>query len=976
MFYLIFNWGCKRDLTKSLKVYLLDKGMDRNTFKSIFNADFRRNIDENPSGDEFDVSLLYVCIQNVCEKVASKRDPAWKTGDDNTLESVCTFIKNFRNILTHHPKVEDDIKMNDLRAEFQGKLKKAIELAGKLYSRSSSDIDDEVAAMNDNIDKIMKAPLTSEDEKYLTALDDFRRCRKNPFKENAALELVSKYESMSRVDPASFITGKERLPVKNVFTRLEVIQEQEKISKEKSVDYEALLTITADGDKPVVTVVEGDAGAGKTTLSKLVLDDWSSLKTHGESFTFQGLDTYDLVLYAEGRNKIVDSFLDLLKCLMPNVCNELTDDDLLYFVHSMSILLIVDGLDELNTASRKFIDDVFDKHIPMCDGKLRLVITTRPNMLKDLPSLFRKQTKVHTRLRGIAREKREEFVQKLHDEMIREGQSEQSTQDLVDYLKQSHTRLGEHYRLPLNLTLLTYLWAYDPARVNAVTTGTGLYIALHELVQERLTERLKHLLGVVKDFSEEREEFLHELYQVCLETLSAGNIQLSSESKEKLEVKCKNLKLSLHEMCAPFLVLEREWTPYGYKFDFFVPHKSIMEFYAAFRIFYLIDKEEVIDSEEVGKLNLLNVSQEKKEEILQILMKDNERRPKKLIDIMSRLLKDFKKERLSDYQNMFLHLGGLLAQKKSHVLEQYAEDLVELLLQSRLKETQWLDLVVETKCVNSVADLVAPQIKKQLLVRDGHTGAALKMFTRLDIRTPVQIILENEVHTIPLLDQLLEDVSRRSCDVELLLKHQWKHSQYGSSDSLVQKLTEGAKKPTCRLSRFWGYLETFTVLPSTVTSLRFSIVDTDHANAICAEFTKLTRWLSIETLGVHIMRGVSPGSLKPLPMVKPVKKECGSLWISDVEDVEWACQVAVALLPNEGRYRSIMLPRSKLSLETCRKLLLSLKKKGVKVLNRGSIYISSDTITESEMYDIRQEAREMLDAENCEVLSCGESTMW
>lgn len=51
--------------------------------------------------------------------------------------------------------------------------------------------------------------------------------------------------------------------------------------------------------KNLVIILQGDAGAGKTTLTKLILSDWA-----GEKTIFKGLCDYDLVLLAEGKNKL------------------------------------------------------------------------------------------------------------------------------------------------------------------------------------------------------------------------------------------------------------------------------------------------------------------------------------------------------------------------------------------------------------------------------------------------------------------------------------------------------------------------------------------------------------------------------------------------------------------------------------------------------------------------------------------------
>ncbi|MPC30360.1 hypothetical protein E2C01_023622 [Portunus trituberculatus] len=66
---------------------------------------------------------------------------------------------------------------------------------------------------------------------------------------------------------------------------------------------------------------------------------------------------------------------------------------------------------------------------------------------------------------GIADNRKEEFVRRYHEEMWKHGRSKQDTEDLINYIKNSESHLKSHYRLPLNLVLLTWLWADDPREV-------------------------------------------------------------------------------------------------------------------------------------------------------------------------------------------------------------------------------------------------------------------------------------------------------------------------------------------------------------------------------------------------------------------------------------------------------------------------------------------------------------------------------
>nr|XP_045622407.1 uncharacterized protein LOC123772995 isoform X1 [Procambarus clarkii] len=975
--YCVFLWGCKRDLTKPLSVHLKASGMRPQDFKNAFrDKTMREKIENNPSGNEFDITLLYACIENTCANLAPKGAPEWE--DHTKLEYICRSIKNLRNKYVHSPPIiADDDTMNSKLMELQDLILKALRLGGNKYQRPPSEINNKIQLMQDNIEKIMITSLEVVSiQQYQKEIKQLRDNLKKKVLDEGRCELFSKYKNITKIDPSSFISGRERLQVSKVFTRLQVTRSQ---VNGEDVDYDSLLDLTTeDGSKPIITVVEGEAGAGKTTLAKLILDKWMSQNASGDTSIFQGLQTYDLVLYAEARNQSISNFLSLLRVLMSQASYYLYDDDLLKSVLNLNVLLIIDGLDELNTASERLIKDISDEHIPRSNGKLHLLITTRPNMLPDLPTLLPNQPTVHTRLKGITQENRVEFVLKLHNEMITENLSNQDTQELVDFMKQSESRLGEHFRLPLNLTLLTYLWASDPQQVNSLTTATGLYIALQEMIKSRLLKRLKTHIGVAthptSGLENLCEEFLKCLYNVCLETHSHGHMQLSRDSINMLKIKCMELGLPFDDMCSAFLTAESEWTAQGYKIDLVVPHKSIMEFYAAYGI--MLDIIQINHQESMQKVIQEFCQKQNISQVIQVqILEDKNEESKSLRDIVKARGTNLDSVKVSDYQKVFLHLSGLLAHKHPDLLHTYGKQLVMILKKAKMKDAQWLDLVVETRCDDNMAALIAKEINKQLVVHDGQTEAALKMFAHMKPNIPVQVVLENDVRYTPQLDELLDKLSGRKCYVEFFLKHQWKHSQYGTSDSLLQRLTSGTGCERCRVSRFTGNLHSLEVLPDTIDNLRITLTSNDHATVICSELATLIEKQTIDCFGVHVMAGVSPESLIPLPVIKAENGECGTLWMSDVRDdkVDQACQVIRALLPPGGQYRSVMFPRSNISEAKCKELLVKLSEAGVRLRDKGILRLSSPALNNDQLDHLKKLAQEIL---GCVFYCCDESSMW
>ncbi|MPC44637.1 hypothetical protein E2C01_038314 [Portunus trituberculatus] len=223
-------------------------------------------------------------------------------------------------------------------------------------------------------------------------------------------------------------------------------------------------------------------------------------------------------------------------------------------------------------------------------------------------------------------------------------------------------------------------------------------------------------------------------------------------------------------------------------------------------------------------LKKLTVPEEGRKEIFTIIDKYCDKDTKSLKRLCQKLLKTHKD--LTKYDNMFLYLTGLLTHQGSSKLQEYSADLMKE-MERRVPGNQSIEIC------------------------DGHTGAAMVLFKYLDVNTPVKIILENEVSYVPYLDDMLHELSKRKCEVELSLRHQWKHEQCGFSDN--------------------------------------------HLNCLYMERKKTKR--------IHVMPDVQPDNLPELSFLSAKSKDVkhATLFVSKVGS-NWIrmCNVIRALLPVDG----------------------------------------------------------------------------
>lgn len=938
----VFQKGCPKFGHETVEQYLKRNEMTNEDYKRMFDKEMREKIENDASGKTFDVTLLHAVIRNTCIKVADPKESAkWsRTGDK--LENYCSRIKHERNLIAHGLEFENEEAMIQKLESLCDMLKKGYELAGIRYSVTSSIIKDEVKIMMDNIEKINVATILPVDaSKYQEEIRKLREHLEDYMRKSGVAELKEKIKGQTKVDPASFISGKEALKVRAIFTNLEVVMEDKALKHDNQthIDYKSVLEQkTKKGEMPSIIVIEGEAGAGKSTFAKLILAEWAEMSPTSHA-QIRNLETYEIVLYAECKNKFVTNFADLLNLLIPCASYSMSNEDIVRSVLALRVLLILDGMDELNKTSKELVEEIVMDKMPRSTGVFHLLLTTRPQALKEVFILCKKSEWIHMRILGVTPEQRPDFVHKLHEEMKKEHMSTQDTQKLVDYVRKSEARLGEHFRLPLNLTLLTYLWAESPKDVNSVTTATHLFLRILQLIECRVVSRIfENHHGDMDEITDQVREYMEVLFEKCFEEIISKSLQLSESSEQTLKGKCKDLKLSYKDMSAAFMNVTREWSASaGYVLHLTAPHKSIMEFFAAKWI------HSCLKGVGAKKKNLKSV------------------------------LEDLEcgQSSLPMYQNVLLHLCGLLNEDGNSTLDQHAEELVQLLFVAGTTEQQWLDIIAESECNENVVKHIAPMIKKTLIVRDGHTGAAASIFSHLPESTPVKVILNCEITYIPHLKDFLEKLAKRRCMAELHFRHQWKNMQCGNSSSLLQDLSESK----CEIECFTGNLDDLANLPNAIQKLKIALHSDTQAEKICNEIEDVVKEFELIYLGVHVIKGVSPMSLRPLPIIDVPKKETGAIWVSGVSDadVDWAVTVAEVLQPPLGKFYSLRFPRSSLTLDGCKELIDKLSQHNIEIRPNGRLYVTMASISAPEVVKLRHCAKSKL---NCEFDCIDDAVIW
>ncbi|KAK3869582.1 hypothetical protein Pcinc_025106 [Petrolisthes cinctipes] len=915
---IVLKWGTPgKDLKEDFITYV--KRLDPSTSKTNYVLEDKKRhpkldktqkekVKNYNSSEKFDISLLLNVIKLCCINMARLNDTAWFS-DGDELENLLYQIKMARNNAMHESleitKTEFEEKTKKLREDLIATLTKAKERFGKSDAELKKEIDNIEVIMN----RITDEPLE---------LEDFLRENHSVLQEHIISRVADQLKKHSTygkyVTPLSFLTHKKVwLPIDKIYTKIKVIQGRLE-GKEKNVNHLDLIKLVqGQSTKPQVLVVEGLAGSGKTTLVAHMTAEW--LESSNDSI--RGLNEYKLLLKVQCRDTHLSSYTDLVDFLFQPSTPEYKEL-LSKLVKESSLLVIIDGIDEVNEFSRKLIRDILDQM--QGNPKCTVMLTTRPEAFQEglqfIPSTY---YQVEVELVGIPMGHREDFLRRYLDELHKITPTPPTTYDI----KQLDVERKEHFRLPLNLSIVAILMYSSPHKMNQNTTQTELYYYIHELTLEKLDKRLNDN-DLTKNFDrctrlDKVENWLSAMYCEMFVALTHDQLTLQEESVNQLRSKCVTLHLPTNEMMATFMETKVMKTLRGFDLDCYsVPHKGFQERYGALHVKQGIKKLD--KPEESGNVYKIMVSTPGVGQI-----------------------------QLSKMQNLLQILVGMISRDWNSVM---VKDAVNLLQQAGIsRRNQWLDVIEDTKCTNDVLKVIAdhfplPDASASLwdagpiVIEDGRIETYGKLLCHLP---PTQVLLN--IHGEPAsLKCLLASLDRHVC-IEFSLWQIYYHPLayiHPDIDELMRKVWSPD------LSRYVGQLSDYVLSRlqqlHSLTYIYLSITS-NHQATLLMELITSTSFKYLKHLIVVVTSEVLPAAItRNLPDNSNTEVWAFLLDVKE-ERESWACEMVANLIkPSRGVY-SIGFPKSTLDEAGWIGMIQDLGRRGVKKVTRMLVprmSISSD----------------------------------
>ena len=354
--------------------------------------------------------------------------------------------------------------------------------------------------------------------------------------------------------------------IKDIFTRLRIVAKEKTrgmVTSEEVTSMTSIFTPHEGCERPLIVLIEGEPGMGKTTYCRKLVYDWASKQCHEWDESFPRIDVLLLLRCREIKSTIWDAIEDQI---LPKGIELEARKMFFQFLkeNPSKVLLVLDGLDEADPRNLEtYLKLIQREELPGC----YIVLTSR----HEGGSGVRPYTDTLLEIVGFTSTDAECFIRKYFQ------QAEHLAEELISKV-QFHEDLMELTQNPLNTLLLCVI--FEDLEGILPSKRTQLYVEIVLFILRRyeskngLSNRGKNLLLVYK-------KELMILGRTALDSLRKHELYFDDHKgdiKESLLIKFGFL--SIQPGCSKRAPCER----YG----FF--HKTFQEFFSGyFLAFSIID---------------------------------------------------------------------------------------------------------------------------------------------------------------------------------------------------------------------------------------------------------------------------------------------------------------------------------------------------------------------------------------------------
>lgn len=552
-------------------------GWSNTKFRNSFSSEEQTILHKPAATADFDVSLLSKAIYKLFGDL-SLPESFWRAVRD---------LKNVRNRVCHEHLVLDETQLAENLSDLKAIYGVLLDQAKDIFS---VEVDDLKKTFYSEVDEIMSSMVPVEASEYFNKVEQFRFQLVGQLISQSQRELMDYYSKLQVLNPFTWLSSHSfpQLQVNRIFTPLLITVQSRNVETTALLATEVLSSDTEEesGVLPNVLVLAGIAGCGKTSLCRYLLHDWRTREG-----AVAGIRSVDVLLYIEARNVTSPSLTSFLrKTLLAGTCSHFEEKDILQALRQVTVLYIVDGMDEATPDARQLLNDLFS-----FASDARVVVTTRPEYTSSVTQLAEHHHLSHMtfKVHGFSDNGRRSFIARVFAAFVPDEATRRSQErEFLKFLKTSCQSLVGHLKLPLTLALLVCLWRDDKTRIANVTSATRLYAEIFKLCTSKMATRLLNSpTPPLLDLQGFIASWLVALGREAYLMLEEGRLVIDNNTQQQLAELCEGKGLPSLQVFSTFLQCEVSVGLFGVSHGFSFVHKSQMEYLAALYVCHELVKE-------------------------------------------------------------------------------------------------------------------------------------------------------------------------------------------------------------------------------------------------------------------------------------------------------------------------------------------------------------------------------------------------
>lgn len=504
--------------------------------------------------DSYDITFLYDLINRACPKIV-KYDA--NKCDDNSLEASLQKAKEMRNSVFHEPK-STAISPSTFSEIVKYSLE-IVERCNERFKLSQPVKESKLTWVRELIREVEETVQTTETKKIAHI--------------NYVLKTKGKNEQFLKWNDS---LSQEFLHFSNMSVSLSDIYYYTKILddlNQEEIEVDDIIRFRLDKNIRFAFIC-GNSGAGKSCLIRKLALDFIDEKSEPKFFSVR---EYENVILIACRDTQCSSFREYLIKSYSETAAEFDVDDVMKAIEQMKLLVLIDGIDEMNSSSYALVNDVIE-HLKW-KTTAKFVITSRFASDLELRRNLKKDNinfQVFTIQPINELEEQIEFIQKYFDAMP----THISDFNFVDTYRKQRSSGSSHFNIPLHLAMLCYLFLDNPAGISGITHEGCIMREMLKLFKFKITERIKPEIYANADILASKViSFVSETSLWCH---SRGILQIDENIFNKLEEKCFNVNSKIPvRSCLSCMLREVKSFYDSQHIQYIYLHKSHQEYLSA-----------------------------------------------------------------------------------------------------------------------------------------------------------------------------------------------------------------------------------------------------------------------------------------------------------------------------------------------------------------------------------------------------------